>query len=244
MRIGIRRRLVNPSPLRRLGGLLGLPSKRRKRKNPRRRRRVSNVGEIITIGLNPGRKNKGMAVRRRKKYSARRRNPRKGTRKVMFFARRRNPFARRIRRRRRNPSLASLTSGKTGAIVGVLGGATVTSQLARLLPPQWNSGLVGYLSNLVVAYAQGYLVGRMLGNKEFGESMALGGYTYVALRVINDIVPATFATILPIGLRGITAPMSWYTPQALGSKFNTYQLPPAIAGAVGGAGVGRVARVK
>lgn len=209
-----------------LGSLINPGRKQRKtrRVNMARRRRTIRIA-------NPRRRRRASVRRRRnvasRRYVARKRNP--------FFARRRrrvNP-RRYLRRRRRNPGLETLTSGTTGKVLGVILGATVTSQLSKFIPPQFSTGIIGYLSKGLVAYLQGYAAGKVTKNPSFGTEMAAGGYAYVALHILNDFLP-TFSPYIPIGVKGMgtLAPSSFYVPQTLGNRFNTFELPPAVSGAL------------
>ncbi len=215
-------------------------------KSHRRRKRVSNIGEILTVslpGLNPGRKRRktrkvskkrsvpNMArkrVRRRKNagtrvgrswsiYKSRRRraNPHRRRRrhnpaKVVYRYRRHNAVGRR-RHGRRNPGMMS---GAFGTVAGIIGGATITSLIVGRLPVALGSGFAGYLSTAVVAMVQGQLIGKVLKNSKFGRDMTIGGFTALALKLVNDFVPGLG---LGFGLSGrgmgIITPSSFYVPQ-------------------------------
>ncbi len=233
-------------------------ARRRVAMAPRRkthRRRTSNVGEIITIGLQPGTKkrSKSMATRRRKRRVAR--NPvRRYRRRRVMRARARNPVrrirrrrvTRRISRRRRNPAARQLLTGTMRNVVGVVGGAAAVKLIVDRLPYNLNAGPIGYLSTGIVAAVLGMAVGRFGKNRPLGEMVALGGFVYLTLRVLQDFIPG-LAAISPIGLRGVV-PSSFYNPQVqrAGSLTN-FVTPSAVSSAVSLQGVGmnrRFARVR
>lgn len=228
-----------------------------KRRTHRRRRPTSNVGEIITIGLQPGTKKRraSMATRRRKRRVAR--NPVRRYRRrrvVRAGARRRNPVrrirrrrvTRRISRRRRNPVARQLLTGTMRNVVGVVGGAAAVKLIVDRLPYQLNAGPIGYLSTGIVAAVLGMAVGRFGKNKPLGEMVALGGFVYLTLRVLQDFIPG-LAAISPIGLRGVV-PSSFYSPQVQRpGSLTSFVTPSAVSSAVSLQGVGmnrRFARVR
>ena len=191
-----------------------------KRKNPSPRAR--NIGEIITIGLNPSpvRRKSSMAIRRRKRRTVRA-NPAPKRRRV---ARRRRvsaaPIRRRVARRRsvrrrsirRNPGFFGKSTVTN--VLGVLGGAAATKMISERLPYNLSSGILGYVSTGVIAAVLGMGVTKFGKNKQLGEMMAIGGFTYLGLRVLQDFVPS-LAALSPMGLRGmgVLGPSSFYVPQ-------------------------------
>lgn len=231
--------------------------KRRKRPvvAPKRhavRRRTSpleNVGEIITVGLgavNPGRRT-SMARRARKgrrRATVRRRTKRaaqpKWLKRLMTSKRHRrraNPGRRRrfnvARRRhvRRNPGWLTGTAGK---VVGVLGGAAATKLVVDRLPASMQTGVIGYVSTAAVSALLGWGVGKFGKNVALGQNMALGGFTYLGLRILSDLVPS-LAGLSPFGLKGIV-PSSFYVPQVpKAGSMNQFLTPPAVSAALGGA---------
>lgn len=155
-------------------------AKRRKRRSTGRRRVVRR-----RRSSNPGLS--AAPRRRRRNYGVRRRT------------RRRNYGVRRRSGRRRNPGMLT---GRVGQVVGVLGGATLTGLIQNtFVPANLNVGFVGYLSTAAVAMLQGTLVGKMLKNSSLGANMTLGGFVYLGLRIVNEMVPS-LAAQSPIGLRG------------------------------------------
>ena len=226
--------------------------KARKRTVARRK----NVGEIITIGLNPAGERKSMAVRRKRRkatakrrpYRARRRsNPVARTQGRRRVVRRRSVKRRNPIRRRRNQAMLT---GTFRDVLGVIGGAAATKLITDRLPYNLAVGPVGYLSTAVVALVLGYSVGKLGKNKPLGDKMMLGGLTYLGLRLLQDFVPG-IAAISPIGLRGmgVIGPSSFYTPQVPQRGSMTSFVPPsalmAATSSLQGVGINRrFARVR
>lgn len=161
----------------------------------RRRPVRRNIGEIITIAGNPattketkvavkGRKKKSTAVRRR----SQRKNPSK-RRTVVYMAKRRNTAK---VRRRRNPSTRGFTSmvAKAGWTVGGLVGARAVTQLAFNLAkqPGANTGVIGYVGNIVAAFALGALASKFR-NAETGQAVTIGGLAGVVARAVAEFSP-------------------------------------------------------
>lgn len=213
------------------------------------RKRTKNVGEIVSFGLagfNPGRKRrrtKNMAKRKRtthrKRYTHRRRSSNPSLRALLGLTRKRRKSSHRRRRtvnshrrragRRRNPG-ALMTSGTK--VVGIIGGAYLTALLTGVIPAQFSTGIIGYIATAFVAYVQGYLVSRFAHKHELGSSMQLGGYTYLALKILNDFAP-NIANMSPFGLRGALARSSFYTPQVTqGNSFTQFVTPGAVMAAM------------
>lgn len=233
---------------------------KRKSTVKRRRKRIANVGQIITFGLagNPGKKRKtrkrgvSMAKRRRVRRTRRpatRRRRRVGNPSLMkMFSRRkrsrRNPGRRRRyanKGRRRNPGMLSGIGSQVG---GIIGGAALTKFIVdKLVPVQYATGITGYAVNGLIAYLQGYLVARFVGKPGLGAAMQIGGYTQLALRILNDFAPG-LSSYSALGLRGALAQSSFYTPQI--AKPNSYTQfvtpnatlralpPPSMKGVRGG----------
>lgn len=211
--------------------------------------RQANIGEIVSIGLNPGERKESMARARKRTTRRRKRNP---SPRVVRRTRRRNrgyamsnPRRRRRRvRRRRNPSM--LTSTAT-TVLGVLGGAAVTKLIVDRLPYNLNVGLPSYISTGVVAVIQGMAVSKFGKNQSLGDAMTLGGFTYLGLKILQEFAPGV-AAISPIGLRGrgmgVIAPSSFYNPQVprtnAMTRFVTPSAIPAPAAVENGmSGLGR-----
>lgn len=207
-----------------------------KRLRAGKRSRRKNIGEILTVHVNPGRR-KGMA-RRRRKNRARVVHHRRRRRAVSHRRRRRNPVyavaPRRRRRRmsnrrrsyhrRRNPGMLSgVSSGIVGKAVGVGGGYVLTRIIASQLPAQFTTGVLGYLGIGVAAFAQGKLVGKIAKNPSIGNEMVVGGLVFLLGKIMSDYFPS-FSTGL-----GLIAPSSFYTPQVpLPGMMGNFVVPSAI----------------
>lgn len=226
--------------------------------------RGGNPGEIITLsGLagNPGTLKKRkvgniMAKRRRKSVSGvRRRRTRRAsnpkvvvryrTRKAATHRRRRRMNTGRVVRRRRSHrrSNPGFLSGGVGMLVGIFGGAALTGAIAARVPGQLNSGIAGYLTTAVVAYAQGTLAGKLLKNPTLGKNMVTGGLIYLGLKIAGDLIPGLS---LPFGLAGMgaIAPSSFYVPQVpSGNSMINFQAPAGIPVAPATRGMARIARM-
>lgn len=209
---------------------------RRKRRVGVARRRVHTRARRRNYGTVVGRSFSHTKIGRRRK-----RNPGKVV-VYRYRGRRHNP---RRMGRRRNPGMFGGTFGK---VMGVIGGAAVTKVVTDKLPTALNGGFVGYLSTAVVAMLQGKLIGKVLKNPSLGQDMTIGGFTYLAIRVVNDFMPSLS---LPFGLSGgrgmgLLAPSSFYLPQvnAPGSMSN-FVVPAGIpvASATGMRGLGSARRV-
>ncbi len=246
-RLTLAQKLHFGSKRQRVAAKLALSNKRhKKRTNPpsikrrvtkgsykRRRhtRRISNVGEILTVsipGINPG-KRKGS------KTMARRHSKAKLIRKGTYRRRRRsvvNPYRARRRRRsvvnrghrrrtRRNPSVVRTRtvyrnrgrrrthrnpsrvggSGTVMKIVGTIGGAVVTGMVTKMLPSSLSTGVIGYITTAIVAVAQGKVAGKVFKSTALGNNMVFGGFFMLALRVIGDMFPS-LSPYIPFSLSG------------------------------------------
>lgn len=268
-----RRKLVaNPRRRRRRVVVNSAPRRRRRRVVVNRRRRRKNVGQILTVGLNPGRKrrrrkavskkrrvtNMARTRRRRSRVGNRRRRrvmhnpvPRRRRRRAVASHRRRrqsNPRviyrSRKARRgnrgRRSNPGILS---GSAGQVVGVIGGATLTAVLSGFIPAGINQGIMGYFATGLLAYLQGKLVGKVTKSPSLGKDLMIGGYTFVALKVLKDFFPSLAGQLGLSGL-GIISPSSFYVPQVnQGNSMTSFVLPAGVPvpQPAGMAGLGRMA---
>lgn len=220
---------------------------RRKRRTIKRRtakRRLTNIGEIITVGLNPGRKKRSVSsmARRKRRSGAKRRVTRRRIGNPFFGLMRRKRRSN-GRRRRSNPAKRRRSGirnpGRSGVkdtgmkVLSLLGGAAVTKLISDRVPAQFTSGPIGYVVTAIVATIQGMLVGKALKKPEVGSSMMLGGYTYLGLKILAENFPG-FAGYVPFGLSGgkgvgLLAPSSFYTPQVPnGSSVSNFVTPSAV----------------
>lgn len=181
-----------------------------KQMNPKRRKRVKNVGSIFTVTIpgNPGKKEKGSMAKRRRRNTShrrrvtarRRRNPRyvgRIKRGVYKYANprrhrhaRRNGIASRRRRlvsRRRNPGLGSAGHLAKQSLY-LIGGAVAVRSLTQMILKDKNVGAMGYVANAVGSLVLGMAASRFI-NKEAGTMVTLGGFTGVVLRMLQDLTP-------------------------------------------------------
>lgn len=235
------------------------PSSREKgnyRRRIKRRVKQSNVGQILTYRFKPltnsshrkrgnsynmakvGRKRK---YHRRRTYNSHRRRARANPRHFSYRHRRRsNPkvivrYRTRGRRpsyrhRRRNPGIGGMFSGRFGKVFGVIGGGAVTKLISDRLPLGLNTGFMGYIATAVVAILQGKLVGKVFKSPALGDDMVIGGFTYLALKVVQDLFPS-FGTALPFGLRGmgLLGSSNFYVPQVnQRGSMGSFLVPPGI----------------
>lgn len=212
----------------------------KKRKKARARKRKRNIGSILTVLPNPGRRKRrknSMAVtkRRRRKVSSHRRRRRhvvnSGRRRYNTYRRRprSNPGARRHHRRysrRRNPGILS---GSMGQVAGVIGGATLTGMISGYIPSSFMSNqFISYIGIGIVAYLQGMLVGKVFKNATVGKDFAVGGYTYLALKVIKDLMPSLVPSLGLSGM-GLIAPSNFYVPQVnQGGSMGSFVRPAGV----------------
>ena len=170
------------------------------------------------------RRNPGTVVHRRRRYARRNagvvRHRRRNTARVHH----------RRRGRRRNSGFTSGLGGSFGKVIGVIGGAMLTKTVAGMLPTTLTSGILGYLTIGIIAMLQGKAIGKVLKNQALGDDMAIGGYTYLALKIAGDYFPSLGLGLSGMGLIGGS---SFYVPQVNqpGSMGN-FMLPAAIAGAM------------
>lgn len=228
----------------------------RKRKTTKRR----NVGELVTISLpNTGRKRKVARTKKRKTTNAGTRRRRKTTAtrrrsspKVIYRYRTKRSNRGRKTGKRRN---SGMLTGKAGQVFGVIGGATVTGLAVNtLVPVQFRTGVMGYISTAAVAMLQGTIAGKVARNSTLGGNMTLGGFVYLALKIVGDMLPGV-AGSLPLGLRGLgiispaqrgnpVIPTAFGTNNMMVPVGPTYQRAlPAPSASGNGVGMARAARV-
>lgn len=224
------------------------------------RGRRKNVGEILTVmPANPGRRRRRSSMYRthnRRRHNRRRRmgvaeynrryhNPRRHNRRRYHNRRRRhNPTivryhnARRHhymhnRRRRRNPGF---TTGTTGAIVGILGGAAITKIITGFLPTTFTTGFMGMAATGVGAVVAGQIAGRVSKNRQFGNWVMIGGLLIVALELVNQFIPGLQ---LPFGLTsgtsglGLISSSNFYVPQVnMPGSMASFVTPAGVTAAI------------
>lgn len=117
-----------------------------------------------------------------KKKAARKKNPTHRAAKRRSNPRRRNP----VHRRRNGGSLGAgraVSNLKQGfwALVGLV----VTRQAAQTVLGSKNTGVMGYLANIVAAFGISMVVTKFAGAPA-GDAAGIGGGLYLANRVLND----------------------------------------------------------
>lgn len=224
----------------------------------RNRGRRKNVGEILTVmPANPGRRRRRSSMYRthnRRRHNRRRRmgvaeynrryhNPRRHNRRRYHNRRRRhNPTIVRYHnarrhymhnRRRRNPGF---TTGTTGAIVGILGGAAITKIITGFLPATFTSGFMGMAATGVGAVVAGQIAGRVSKNRQFGNWVMIGGLLIVALELVNQFIPGLQ---LPFGLTsgtsglGLISSSNFYVPQVnMPGSMASFVTPAGVTAAI------------
>jgi len=244
----------NRSRRKNVGSILTVfnPGYKERKKGKKRMARVSKKRHLAGLKAartrrrrgNPGFRRRRRNVVARRSYRRRRSNP--------VVRHRRRSYARRNRsyRHRRNPAIMQGTAGK---VIGVIGGAAVTKLLTETLAgtvTAVGSGFPLYIAGAVIAFLQGKLVSKFTHNSSLGDNMAVGGYTYVALKALTDLLPSI---PLPFGVSGlglITSSNQWGPPwvNVPGANMTRYVkpggLPLMVAPPAGGtSGFGRVRRM-
>lgn len=125
-------------------------------------------------------------------------------------------------------------------VVGILGGATVTSIITGFLPSAWKSGIMGYLTTGVVAVVSGNLIGRAT-NRQLGNMITLGGLLIVGLQLLNQFFPQ----LSPFGGSGmgLLTSSNFYVPQvnqngSMASFVTPAGIPVPMVPATGMSGLG------
>ena len=134
---------------------------------------------------------------------------------------------------RRNPSF---TSGTTGTIAGILGGAAATKLITGFLPSTIMTGFTGMIATGVTAVVTGQVAGKVFKNPRFGNWMTIGGLLIVALEAMNQFFPALQ---LPFGLStgtsgmGLISSSNYYVPQVnLPGSMASFVTPAGITAAL------------
>ncbi len=150
--------------------------------------------------------------RRKKSTSRRRTNRRRSNPTPVKHHRRRRSTARRTHRRRRsNPGVRS--SGVTGFLLGGLaaaGGFVATKAATQFALGSSNTGVMGYLGNLVAAFITGKAVGMFTKNKTIETGVFIGGAMVVVARLVADNTPLG-TTLTRYGLGDYEA-STWLSP--------------------------------
>lgn len=186
-----------------------------KKSKSRKRKRTSNPALIVTLApgaVNPTKRRKVVARKRKRVSKARSHRRRNATRVVVTaprrsnrrrVSRRRNP--RRISRRRRNPQLSFGAgvpmSGTLTAIGGGLVGVAAAKFIPTVLPAQLiSSNLMRTISTGVSAFVAGWVAGKV--SKGFGDAVLFGGLMQTGSTALNAFVPSVASAL---GLSGLGA---------------------------------------
>ena len=184
-----------------------------KKSKPRKRKRTSNPALIVTLGaVNPTKRRKVVARKRKRVNKARSHRRRNATRVVVTAPRRQNPRRvsrrrnpQRARIRRRNPVLsfgAGVPMPQTlTAIGGGLVGVAAAKFIPTVLPAQMvGSNLMRTISTAVAAFISGWLAGKV--NKGFGDAVLFGGLMQTGSTALNAFLPSVAGAL---GLTGLGA---------------------------------------
>jgi hypothetical protein len=210
------------------------------KRNAHSRRRTSNPAPVVlTLGaVNPRKRRKNVAQRKRKRASLKR-NPsrRRRTRVVVSAPRHRrrstmNPRRRTGRRnprrhnRRRNPNLFGSPVGSASTLKMVAGGL-VGVAAAKFIPTMLPASIVsGTITRIIATGAAAFVasfVARKAGlSEQVAGAVLFGGLMQTASVAMNALLPASIATRL--ALSGLTDPgsASFAVPQ------NPLRLPPPM----------------
>lgn len=141
-------------------------------------------------------------------------------RKAHSKARRSNGMKKNSGRRRsvrRNPSLGDL-SGMVTSAVFTIAGAVGTKYITQMVLTTSNTGVIGYLGNLVSAFLLSWGVKSFMKNERAAGAVLAGGIVQVVLRLIADYTPFGEYT-KNLGM-GDYLTQFYYTPQHLARSQN------------------------
>lgn len=152
-----------------------------------------NVGEQFSWVLNPGRRSGGgkMAGHRKKKNKSWSASHHRKAKKINPSHRRRGGYTSRMNRHRRssrNPAGFSFTQLiETGVFATV--GAVGSKVLTQLVLGGSNTGIMGYLGNVVAGGLIGFAADKGLKNKTAAFAVYVGTAVQLVLRAIADFTP-------------------------------------------------------
>jgi hypothetical protein len=121
------------------------------------------------------------------------------------------------RHNRRNPSIGDVTGLVTSAVFTVAG-AVGTQQVTQLVLQSNNTGIMGYLGNLVTAFVLSWGTRAFMKNDRAAAAVLAGGFVQIVLRLIADYTPfGSYTSTLGMGdyLSQI-----YYTPQHIARSRN------------------------
>jgi len=180
----------------------------KKAKAKPRRKTHRNPASIITLGLvNPERKQKTMAKRRRKSnttHTAKRTTRKANPTRRKAGARRKNGtriYIRRNSRKRRNPEVFGMRGGDTGkailaGLVGVYATKTISPMIARAVPGISGSPIISALLSAAIAVGGGMFLKKW--DARAGEGFMFGGLMQAGSQALN-----LFVSPNPLSLSGL-----------------------------------------
>jgi hypothetical protein len=225
--------ILPANPARRRNRVARVANRRNRRRNRRRvmnRRNRRNRRTMMSTLPAPNRRRN----RRRNRRNRRNRRHTLANPRVVVRYRNRRHNRRNRNHRRRNPEFLK---GDIGAVVGVLGGAAVTSILTGFLPSALTTGPVGYISTGVISVVQGQVIGKVTKNSKLGNWMTVGGLVILALKMLNDFFPQLQ---LPLALTGnstsgmgLITSSNFFVPQVnVPGSMATFVTPAGVTAAI------------
>lgn len=200
-------------------------AKHRPRTAPRAKRRSSrrasrpNLGKIISFSL--PKESTSVATKKnrsRKAYHTKRRRTKANT-------------GRRRHVTRRNPGMGDVAGLATSAVF-TIAGAVGTKYLTQMVLTSSNTGVMGYLGNLVSAFLLSWGVKAFMKNDRAAAAVLSGGIVQVVLRLIADYTPFGQYTA-NLGMGDYLA-QNWTVPQRIAYQTHSAQLmPPTMNGMSG-----------
>lgn len=139
---------------------------------------------------------------------------------------------------KRNPSMGDLTGLATSAVF-TIAGAVGTKYLTQMVLTSSNTGVMGYLGNLVSAFLLSWGVKAFMKNDRAAAAVLSGGIVQVVLRLINDYTPfGAYTANLGMGDYSASGignymPQNFVTPQRLTDGLNSAQLQTYGGGMAG-----------
>ena len=124
-------------------------------------------------------------------------------------------------------------SGDAQVVAGIISGAAVTNLIVGFVPSTWSTGIPGYIVTAIAAVVQGQAVGKIFKQPLFGKYMTWGGFTFLALKIINDMMPSLSGYLGISGMRGmgLLAPTQGFMLPNVNmfGSMGRFQIPNSIA---------------
>jgi hypothetical protein len=73
--------------------------------------------------------------------------------------------------------------------LGVIGGAVASRYATQIALGGKNTGVIGYVGNAVAALLMGWAAKKFLKSPQLGVMVTIGGFTGLALRMLQDLTP-------------------------------------------------------